>query len=90
MPVRRCDMDVVNTNISARNPYPGAGFIGQGEDNGDSAIMFTSADGKYNSGFHVGTADKFLLNADLVNYNNVTKEVYLTFDIEYIDGVVGK
>jgi hypothetical protein len=83
-------MDTVNTNISAKNPYPGAGFIGQGEDNGDSTIMFTSADGKYNSGFHVGTADKFLLNADLVNYNNVTKDVYLIFDIEYIDGIVGK
>jgi hypothetical protein len=90
MPVRMCDMDVVNTNISARNPYPGAGFIWQGEDDGDTAVMFTSTDGKYNSGFHVGSAHKFLLQADLINYNDVTKNVYLTFDIEYIDGIVGE
>lgn len=90
MPVRMCDMNTVNTNISARTPYPGAGFIGQGEDNGDQAIMFTSADGKYNSGFHVRTADRFMLWADLVNYNNATKDIYITFDIEYVDGIVGK
>jgi hypothetical protein len=90
MPVRMCDMETVNTNISAKNPYPGAGFIGQGEDNGDQAILFTSADGKFNSGFHVGAEHKFMVWADLVNYNNVTKDIYITFDIEYVDGIVGK
>jgi hypothetical protein len=52
--------------------------------------MFTSRDGKYNSGFQIGTNDKFLLQSDLVNYNNDAKEIYFTMDFEFEDGHVGE
>jgi len=66
----------------------GAGFIGQGEDNGE--IVFTSQDGSYPAGFQLGAKDRFILLGDYVNYNNVSKDVYVTMDLEYVDGWVGK
>ena len=68
----------------------GAGFIGQGDDNGNSPIYFTTSDGKFDSGFHLGLNDNILIIADLVNYDEKSRDVYLTFDLEYIDGQVGK
>jgi hypothetical protein len=85
-----CDFASFNYSETPINPVmPGAAFIGQGEDNGDSAIMFTSRDGKYDSGFQVGTKDKFTFWADLVNYNEKAVDIYLTFDIEYVEGHTG-
>jgi hypothetical protein len=66
----------------------GAGFLGQGEDNGE--IVFTSEDGSYPAGFFLGAKDRFALLGDFVNFNNETKEVYVTMDMEYVDGHVGK
>jgi hypothetical protein len=85
-----CDFEKFNYAENPISPVtPGAGFVGQGEDNGDSAIMFTSRDGKFDSGFQIGAKDKFIVQSDLVNYNNKSVDVYLTFDLEYVDGQVG-
>jgi hypothetical protein len=65
----------------------GSGFIGQGEDNGE--ILFTSKDGSYPAGFFLGAKDKFILLGDYVNLNNASKDVYVTLDLEYVDGWVG-
>jgi hypothetical protein len=67
----------------------GAGFIGGSEDTGEP-LMFTSQDGKYESGFLVGKDDIFALTTDLVNYNNVTKNIYVSMDIEWVEGHVGQ
>lgn len=86
-----CDFPSYNISANPISPIvPGAPFIGQGEDNGDSAIMFTSRDGSYDSGFQVGMTDQFFLQSDLVNYNEDTKQVYITIDFEYVDGHVGE
>jgi hypothetical protein len=66
----------------------GAGFIGQGEDNGE--IIFTTQDGSYPAGFFLGARDRFILLGDYVNFNAVSKDVYVTLDLEYVDGWVGK
>jgi hypothetical protein len=52
-------------------------------------IPFTSMDGTYNSGFFMGPNDKILNQVDLVNYNADTKNIYLNYEIEYVDGHVG-
>jgi hypothetical protein len=45
-----------------------AGLIGQGDDNGSSAIYFAPNDAtKLQSGFHMGPDDKMNFIADLVN-----------------------
>jgi hypothetical protein len=85
-----CDFEKVNYAANPISPVtPGAAFVGQGEDNGDSAIMFTTRDGKFDSGFQIGMKDKFIVESDLVNYNNKTVEVYLTMDLEYEEGQRG-
>lgn len=90
MPVSPCDYSnpVVNEN-SVIPTMPVSGFIGQGEDNGDTGIFFTNYDGSYPSGFQIGDDDKFLLQTDLVNYNTDSRTVYVTFDIEYVEGHIG-
>jgi hypothetical protein len=86
-----CDFSSYNLSSNPISPIiPGAPFIGQGEDNGDSAIMFTSRDGTYDSGFKIGMADRFIIQSDMVNYNDDTKQVYITIDFEYVDGHVGE
>jgi hypothetical protein len=87
-----CDFDNVNKTAGATfDPMiPIAPFAVQGEDNGDSAILYTTQDGSFDSGFYVGRNDKFLLNSDLVNYNADTKKVYITMDVEYMPGRVGQ
>ncbi|KAF2437194.1 hypothetical protein EJ08DRAFT_691495 [Tothia fuscella] len=65
----------------------GSGFVGQGEDNGE--IVFTSPDGSYPAGFFIRAKDRFVLLGDFVNHGNVTKDVYVTLDLEYVDGHVG-
>jgi hypothetical protein len=89
LPVGLCD----SANPSAASAgFPidiGAPFIGGSEDTGEP-LMFTSQDGTYESGFLVGKNDNFVLTTDLVNYNNVTKNIYVSMDIEWVNGHVGR
>jgi hypothetical protein len=85
-----CDFDTFNLTETPINPItPGAQFLGQGEDNGDAAVLFTTRDGSYESGFQIGKNDKFLLQSDLVHYNEEDKKIFVTFDFEYVEGHVG-
>ena len=43
------------------------GFIGQGEHNRDEAILFTTIDGKYNSGYHVMEKDIFFVTVSFLS-----------------------
>jgi hypothetical protein len=90
MPVLPCDAETYDLSRNPINPVvPVAGFVGQGEDNGDSAIMFTSRDGSFNSGFHVDPKTQILVQSDFLNYNNHSVPVYITLDLEYVDGQHG-
>lgn len=93
-PVTICDNNLTTENrpnkiLNRFRTMAGSGFVGQGDDNGDSPILFTTKDGKFNSGFHTGMNDKYVLYLDMVNYTNHTKKVYFAMDIEYIDGHEG-
>jgi stress up-regulated protein Nod 19 len=52
-------------------------------------MLFTSKDGSIESGFHIDEKTKFILQYDLVNYNVETKKVYVTLDMEYVEGQIG-
>jgi hypothetical protein len=52
--------------------------------------MWTTPDGKFDSGYYLGLNDKMLFQAELINYNKEPKQVYLQIDAEYVLGAVGK
>jgi hypothetical protein len=52
--------------------------------------LWTTPDGKFDSGYYLGKNDKMLMQAEIVNYNKISKSVYLQFDVEYVPGKVGK
>jgi hypothetical protein len=68
---------------------PYAEFVNRGEDSGDGDTVFTSPDGKYNSGFHL-IRPRLLIQYDLVNYNPAARDVYIDVEIEYVEGIQGK
>jgi hypothetical protein len=53
-------------------------------------LRYTSTDGTRNTGFHLNKGDTFLANAQLVNYNKEAKQVYITYDLEWVSGTIGK
>jgi hypothetical protein len=87
--IDRCPGGLTGGGLQSVRSVMGAGFIGQGDDNGNSPIYFTPTNGKYESGFRMGDNDRIMISADLVNYNEEAKDVYLTFDLEYLEGLHG-
>jgi hypothetical protein len=81
--------DIGSFNKAMSNTLPFSPFTGRGEDGGAVPYVFTSDDGKFESGFHMGKNDFVLVQSDLVNYKNETQTVYLTYDYEYVDGFQG-
>jgi hypothetical protein len=81
------------TNCGSTTPMqrPGgkAGFVGSSEDTGTAPYIYTTRDGKLNSGYHMSHHDTFTASVQLVNYNKVAKRVYVTYDLEWIPGTVG-
>jgi len=67
----------------------GSKFIGSGEDNNNVPVWYTNKDGSHLGGFHIGSNDRFFMNADLVSLNSGSTEVFLTFEIEYLPGIKG-
>jgi hypothetical protein len=51
--------------------------------------MFTDTNGQLNTGYHIKSTDKFNFWAQLVNYNKQPAKVYVTYDIEWVPGLVG-
>lgn len=57
-------------------------FMGQGEDS--SGLVFTDPTDTIKSGFYLGKGDDMNMMAELINYNEAKKDVYVTLDYEYI------
>jgi len=68
----------------------GAYFIDRGEDSGQTDTVFTSKDGKFNSGYHVNGQPSITVSYDFVNYENSPKQLHLELEYEYMDGIVGQ
>jgi hypothetical protein len=83
------DKDIGFVNKVFPNALPISPFSGRGEDGGPVNQIFTSSDGTYNSGYHLGKNDYVVVQSDLVNNRNQSQKVYLTYDYEYVDGFQG-
>jgi len=68
----------------------GAGFVGAGDDNGNTPFIYTPRDGSLDSGFYVSPETGFTAQIVLVNYLDKPQQVYLNYDLEYLPGHVGK
>jgi hypothetical protein len=66
--------------------YPFSLFMAGSEDVGGG--VFTTSDGKLNSGYYIGPTDPIMMMGDVVNLTNDTRVVYTKTDIEYIPGKV--
>jgi hypothetical protein len=64
--------------------FPLSLFMAGSEDIGEG--IFTTADGKFNSGYYVGQKDSIMMAGDVVNLRNETRYVYTKADIEYVEG----
>jgi hypothetical protein len=71
-------------------PSTYAPFIDRGEDSGETETVFTTPDGKFNSGFQFGKAPKLLMQYDLVNLKDKARKIYINLEVEYVEGLVGK
>lgn len=68
----------------------GAYFIDRGEDSGQTDTVFTSPDGKFNSGYHIVAQPSITVSYDLVNYKDTPRQLHLEIEYEYVDGIQGK
>jgi hypothetical protein len=76
-------------NLPPGQKMPFSTFIGRGEDGGLVDYLYTSPKGAIDYGYHLRKGDKILVNADLVNYQGDQKQLFLTYEIEYVDGIRG-
>jgi hypothetical protein len=58
-------------------------FVGGGGSIGSSSV-FAIKNSQFKSGAYVGQSDSFLYTSEVVNYDPVDKEVYLTLDFEWL------
>jgi hypothetical protein len=49
---------------------------------------YTTPDGKFKSGYFVDN-NKFMMQAEMINYRPEEQTVYILADLEYVDGHVG-
>jgi hypothetical protein len=86
-------MPVGNTKkmpiVGVRGVSTPSGFIDRGEDSGEVETVFTTQDGKFNSGYQVTNVPRFSVQYDVVNYNKEKKQLYLELEVEYVDGIQG-
>jgi len=68
----------------------GTGFLSTGEDSAGNAAMFTNPQGNLPAGYHIKSGDTFNYWAQLVNYNKEPAKVYVTFDTEWVPGLLGQ
>lgn len=63
---------------------PVSPFFGASEANRD--LQFVAPAVNFNGGYYVAKTDKLMLTAELVNYSNDTKQIYLQSELEYLPG----
>jgi len=66
-----------------------AAFIDMGEDSGDGDTIFTTPDGKYNSGYHMSSGG-LIVQYDMVNYVDEEKNLVVNLELEYKESLDGK
>jgi hypothetical protein len=83
----------MSTGVSGFAGQAGAGFVGAGDDNGNRPWVYAPKDqgtAGFESGFQMNPSSRFNAQIVLVNYNKQPKTVCVTYDLEYLQGHVGK
>jgi hypothetical protein len=83
----------INSGIKGFAGAAGAGFVGAGDDNGNRPWVYAPKDKEaagFESGYHITPQTRFNAQIVLVNYNKQPKTVCVAYDLEYLDGLVGK
>lgn len=62
--------------------FPAAGFIVSGND--EAQNLFTTPDGKFKSGYAIGSSTAFMMQSELVNYLPVEQKIFITMEYEYV------
>jgi hypothetical protein len=73
-------------NLGSGSAY----FIDRGEDSGETDTVFTSPDGKFDSGYQVNGKPSITVSYDFVNYKDIAQQLHLELEYEWLDGIVGK
>lgn len=68
--------------------FPAEGFIVSGND--EAANWYTTPDGAFDSGYYIGKAPVFTMQAELVNYLKEPQKIFVTMEYEYLPGKVAK
>jgi hypothetical protein len=63
---------------------PGTYFGGSSTDGAPS--LFSTPDGMFNSGHHLGQRSRVVLSVELVNYGTETKNIYIVTEVDYVPG----
>lgn len=86
--VSRCDSsgDIASVKMPGKS---NAGFVGGSDDNIDEPMVYGTKDGSVEGGYWLGKEDSIGVWADLVNLDKEDKELFLTYDLEYMPGHVG-
>jgi hypothetical protein len=77
-----------NTEISSLTksmPMGASVFVAAGAEG--TGNVFTANSTTVKTGFFVQKQDKMLLQAEVVNYDSITKDIYLSLEYEYMTGV---
>jgi hypothetical protein len=54
-------------------------------------VWYTTPDGKEDSGYYIGkNGNKIWIQSEVVTYKKTAQQVYLTLDLEYLPGKVGR
>jgi hypothetical protein len=51
--------------------------------------MWTDSQNVWDTGYHLKTTDRINYWAQVVNYNPKPAKVYVTFDTEWVPGIIG-
>jgi hypothetical protein len=66
----------------------GSTFLGGGVD--EFTTWYTTPDGKMDSGYYISANTTLAVQAEVVNYYTKPQKIYLTMDMEYLPGKVGR
>src|SRR6201992_2676891 len=82
------DINIPPENTELSNKW-GNEFLTIGTDRQNARLTWTTKDGKFPSGYHIGKNDEMVFNVEVVNYNKEKRDFYLTIEFEYLPGIVG-
>jgi hypothetical protein len=70
--------------FSLNSGAPISVFSGSAED--ETEISYLSSLTDFTTGYYIGSADRVIFSADLVNYHNFSQSIQVVIELEYLEG----